>query len=178
MTQYRELTNLELRRANNQPRTRSIEERWAYWYLPRSMQKSILKNHAVAFESGKAYYPDLILFKEKIIIEIDGGYHNNEKQQVRDEKRDHTFFANDFSVIRIKNEDTCVNVAFWERLIEQLSKIEPVGSRATLPTYIDELQAMRDREIKYWTSLDYISEMSLVNIHRHKRIRNLCEYLD
>lgn len=177
MTQYRELTNLERWRANNQPRTRSIEERWAYWYLPRSMQKSMLKNHAVAFESGKAYYPDLILLKEKIIIEIDGGYHNNEKQQVRDEKRDHTFFANDFCVIRIKNEDTCVNVAFWERLIEQLSKIEPVGSRATLPTYIDELQAMRDAEIQSWTSLDSIAEVSMANVHRYKGIRNIYEWI-
>ncbi len=96
---------------------------------------------------------------------------------VRDEKKDQVFDDNDYAVIRIKNEDTNVNVSFWERLIEGLSKIEPNGNRAILPIYIKELKSMRDREIRLWTSLDYIPEMSLFNTHRHNRIKNLYEYL-
>jgi len=43
-----------------------------------------------------AYYPDLVMFDEKIIIEIDGGYHDEENQLSFDEYRDNVFCANDF----------------------------------------------------------------------------------
>ena len=175
MTQYRELKNFEKARAKSQPQKRTIEEKWAYWYLPKSMRKYVLKNPAIAFVGESAYYPDLVMFEEKIIIEIDGKYHDTEDQLAFDEYRDQIFCSNDFSVIRIKNEDTCVNVAFWERLIESFSKIEPLGSRYTLTGYINELKAMRDAEIRSWTSLDYIPEINLANIHRYKRILNLHE---
>lgn len=175
MTQYRELKNFEKARAKSQPQKRTIEEKWAYWYLPKSMRKYVLKNPAIAFVGESAYYPDLVMFEEKIIIEIDGKYHDTEDQLAFDEYRDQIFCSNDFSVIRIKNEDTCVNVAFWERLIESLSKIEPLGYRSTLTGYINELKAMRDAEIRSWTSLDYLPEINLTNIHRHKRILNLYE---
>ena len=39
MTQYRELKNYEKARAKSQPRKRTIEEKWAYWYLPMSMRR-------------------------------------------------------------------------------------------------------------------------------------------
>lgn len=175
MTQYRELKNYEKARTKSQPRKRTIEEKWAYWYLPKSMRKHVLKNHAIAFEGESAYYPDLVMLDEKIIIEIDGGYHDEEDQLSFDKYRDNAFYTNDFSVIRIKNEDTCVNVAFGERLIESFSKIEPLGCRSTLTGYINELKAMRDAEIRSWTSLDYLPEINLTNIHRHKRILNLYE---
>lgn len=177
MTQYRELKNYEKARAKSQPRKRTIEEKWAYWYLPMSMRRHIFKNHAIAFEGESAYYPDLLMFDEKIIIEIDGGYHDEENQLSFDEYRDNVFCANDFIVIRIKNEDTCVNVAFWERLIESLSKIEPIGCRATLTGYINELKAMRDAEISSWTSLNDTPDINMANIHRHQYVRNLCEWI-
>ncbi len=66
-------------------------------------------------------------------------------------------------------------MAFWERLIEHLSKIAPVGCRATLPGYIEELKAMRDAEIHSWTSLNCIPEINMANVHRHQRVRNLYE---
>lgn len=54
MTQYRELKNYEKARAKSQPRKRTIEEKWAYWYLPMSMRRHIFKNHAIAFEGESA----------------------------------------------------------------------------------------------------------------------------
>ena len=175
MTQYREIRNFEKARAKSQLRKRTIEEMWAYWYLPESMRRHVLKNYAIAFAGESAYYPDLVMFDEKIIIEIDGGYHNGEEQVSFDEYRDLTFCANEFYVIRIKNEDTCVNVAFWERMIEELTKIEPIGCRATLSGYIEEIKEMRDAEIRSWTSLNDIPEINMANVHRHKRVRNLYE---
>lgn len=177
MTQYRELKNYEKARAKSQPQKRTIEEKWAYWYLPKSMRKYVLKNPAIAFVGESAYYPDLVMFEEKIIIEIDGKYHDTEDQQAFDEYRDHIFCSNDYSVIRIKNEDTCVNVAFWERLIENLSKIAPIGCRKTLTGYIKELKSMREAEICSWTSLNDIPEINVANVNRHQGIRNLYEWV-
>lgn len=81
------------------------------------------------------------------------------------------------SAIRCRVLTVGFRLRFWERLIEGLSKIELNGNRATIPMYIKELKSMRDREIQLWTSLDNIPEMSFVNTHRHKRIKNLYEYL-
>lgn len=175
---YRALTPQEMTYAQEQLSSRSIEEDTAYWYFPEKMKARMKRNYPIAFEGCNiAYYPDFVLFKERIIIEIDGGYHCGEKQTTRDEKKDQVFEDNGFAIIRIKNEDTCVNVSFWERLIEGLSKIDSNENRAIVSSYIKELQSMHDKEISLWTSLDYIPEMSFVNTHRHKRIRNLYECL-
>ncbi len=175
---YRALTPQETEYAHEQLYLRTKEENMAYWYFPTTMKAGMKRNYPIAFEGcDTAYYPDFVLFDERIIIEIDGGYHNGKKQIERDEKKDQVFQNNDFAVIRIKNEDISVNVSFWERLIEGLSKIDSIGNRATVSSYIKELKSMRDKEIQLWTSLDYIPEMSLINTHRYKRIRNLYEYL-
>jgi hypothetical protein len=60
-------------------------------------------------------------------------------------------------------------------MIEHLSKIAPVGCRTTLPGYIEELKAMRDAEIRSWTSLNCMPEINMANVHRHQRVRNLYE---
>lgn len=175
---YRALTSQETEYAKDQLSSRTKEEDTAYWYFPEKMKTRMKRNYPIAFEGCDiAYYPDFVLLNERIIIEIDGGYHNGQKQIGRDEKKDQVFDDNGFAIIRIKNEDTCVNVSFWERLIEGLSKIDSNENRATVSSYIKELQSMHDKEIRLWTSLDYIPEMSLVNTHQHKRIRNLYEYL-
>lgn len=176
--EYRELKTFELARAKGQFPSRTTEENMAYWFFPACMRDNMKRNYPIAFVGEKtAYYPDFVLFKERIIIEIDGGYHNGKRQIERDDVKDQIFNRYDFDVIRIQNEDTNVNVAFWERLIEKMSVIKLDENRKTLPFFIRELKAMREREIRLWTSLDYIPEMSLVNTHRHKKIRNLYEYL-
>ncbi len=175
---YRALTSQEMEYAYEQLSSRTKEENTAYWFFPEKMKARMKRNYPVAFEGcDTAYYPDFVMFDERIIIEIDGGIHNGKRRFYLDEKKDQVFCDNDFAVIRIKNEDTSVNVSFWERLIDCLSKIDSNGKRSTISSYIKELKAMRDREIHLWTSLDYIPEMSLVNSHRHKSIRNLYEYL-
>lgn len=176
--EYRELKTFELARAKGQFPSRTTEENMAYWYFPACMRDNMKRNYPIAFMGEKtAYYPDFVLFKERIIIEIDGGYHNGKRQIERDEVKDQVFNRNDFEVIRIQNEDTNVNVAFWERLIEKMSEIKIDENRKTLPSFISELKTMREKEIRLWTSLDYIPEMSLVNTHKHKTIRDMHEWI-
>lgn len=176
--EYRQLTPMEQKRAEGQFTTRTTEENMAYWFFPEIMRKCVKRNYPVAFDGAKcAYYPDFVFLRERIIIEIDGDYHMSKKQLSRDDKKDTIFGNNEYAIIRIKNEDTNVNVCFLERLIENLSKIEPTGNRKTLPSFINELKAMRNREVELWTSLDYIPEMSLINTHRHKSIRDWYELM-
>ena len=109
---YRALTPQETEYAHEQLYLRTKEENMAYWYFPTTMKAGMKRNYPIAFEGcDTAYYPDFVLFDERIIIEIDGGYHNGKKQIERDEKKDQVFQNNDFAVIRIKNEDTSVNVS-------------------------------------------------------------------
>jgi very-short-patch-repair endonuclease len=146
---YRDLTPFEVRKAIRLEKTRTQYEMVAYRLLPKSMRKNVERNHPVAFVGTSAYFPDLLLRKEKICIEIDGRYHKNRYNE--DRRRDEAFIKGGFIVIRIKNEDTRVNVAFWQRLLEGLEGYEV--DREEIRPFIDELRKMIDDEIRSWTSL-------------------------
>lgn len=146
---YRDLTPREVKNAMWLGKTRSQSEKVAYRLLPKSMRKNVERNHPVAFVGTSAYFPDLLLRKEKICIEIDGRYHKNRYNE--DRRRDEAFIKGGYIVIRIKNEDTRVNVAFWQRLLEGLEGYEV--DREEIRPFIDELRKMIDDEIRSWTSL-------------------------
>ena len=146
---YRDLTPFEVRKAIRLEKTRTQCEMVAYRLLPKSMRKNVERNHPVAFVGTSAYFPDLLLRKEKICIEIDGRYHKNRYNE--DRRRDEAFIKGGFIVIRIKNEDTRVKVAFWERLLEGLEGYEV--DREDIRPFIDELRKMIDEEISSWTCL-------------------------
>ena len=59
-----------------------------------------------------------------------------------------------FIVIRIKNLDTRVNVAYWERLLEGLNKVEDTASHPHLAAIKEELRQMISDEISSWTRID------------------------
>ena len=95
------------------------------------------------------FFPDLLFREEKICIELDGGYHWGRIRQ--DTYRDETFAKHGFTTIRIKNLDTCVNVCFWQRLVEGL---ENINNRSPfVDTLIIELHKMIDTEIQLWTCI-------------------------
>ena len=122
---YRELTANEVEQAHEQKEKRTQSEKVAYRLLPWSMRQNVERNPPVAFvECKSAFFPDLFLRNEKVCIEIDGGYHCKRERQ--DAHRDKVFRKHGFIVIRIKNLDTCINVAFWERLLEGLTRIAGV----------------------------------------------------
>jgi hypothetical protein len=64
------------------------------------------------------------------------------------------FREHGFIVIRIKNLDTCINVAFWERLLEGLNKVEDTVSHPHLAAIKEELRQMISDEISNWTRID------------------------
>ncbi len=148
---YRDLTPREVKNAMWLGKTRSQSEKVAYRLLPKSMKEGIERNSVVAFaNSNKLYFPDLLLRKERICIEIDGGYHIRRKE--KDERRDNLFRSHGFIVIRIKNKDTQVNVAFWQRILEGLEDYEV--NRKDIRPFIDELRQMIDDEIRSWTIIE------------------------
>ena len=127
-------------------------EQRAYMLLPKSMRVNVERNPTVAFPESKAYYPDLFMVKEKICIEIDGGYHNMSKRMRLDAKRDNIFRSYGYTVIRIKNEDVRINVVFWQRLVEGLENIE--SGRPDIQAYVNELHQMIDTTKRSWTEID------------------------
>ena len=148
--EFRELKPFEQGYAADQKSTRTPSERVAYNLLPESMKKSAERNPAVAFKECVAYYPDLFFRKERICIELDGTSHYGKEDS--DKMKDEVFEERGFIVIRIENEDTDVNVSFWQQLVKGLEK--DGGSRPEILAFIDDLRKMIDDEIRSWTDLE------------------------
>lgn len=60
-------------------------------------QKFIIRN--------KVYFVDIYMKAYKVAIEVDGGYHDTEKQAEKDKQKNLDLSGNGLLVIRIKNED-------------------------------------------------------------------------
>lgn len=56
------------------------------------------------------FIPDFWLPKKKIIIEIDGGYHSDQWQEIADRERDAIFKRNGFKVLRFTNEQVITSL--------------------------------------------------------------------
>ena len=56
------------------------------------------------------YIVDLICLKQRLIIEIDGGYHNDIVQQQEDRIRQNWLESMDYKVIRFTNEEVFYNI--------------------------------------------------------------------
>lgn len=68
------------------------------------------------------YIADFYCHKIKLIIEIDGGYHNTNKQKEKDIERTKILNCNDIRVIRFTNEDIINNI---ENILLEISKYIP-----------------------------------------------------
>jgi leucyl-tRNA synthetase len=82
------------------------------------------------------FIPDFVCLERKLIIEIDGGYHNEEEQIIFDEARENWLKEFGFNIIRFTNEQVLENIsnikkAISERLQELKEKAE--SSPAPLP---------------------------------------------
>ena len=58
----------------------------------------------------QTYIADFYCHKLKLIIEIDGGYHDSEEQTEIDNERTQTLEFNDIEVIRFTNEEVINNI--------------------------------------------------------------------
>lgn len=57
------------------------------------------------------YIADFVCLKRALIIEIDGGYHAQDSQQIKDYLRTENLEAMGYSVIRFKNEELYSNMS-------------------------------------------------------------------
>lgn len=119
-TERRPLTPEELRTEIKQKKQRTDYERRAYRWLPDGMKKYAERNPGVAFEGEDrfAYFPDIFFDEQRLLIEIDGGYHMGQTDE--DEERDKFFRNHGYKTIHIKNADTMEELAFLEALLYRL----------------------------------------------------------
>ncbi|WP_396153073.1 endonuclease domain-containing protein [Flavobacterium sp.] len=67
------------------------------------------------------YIVDFYNHKNKLVIELDGGYHENEEQKIKDLEREKNLNFNGLKVIRFKNELVINNLSFvLEKIKEEL----------------------------------------------------------
>ena len=71
------------------------------------------------------YIPDFVCLSRKLIIEVDGGYHDTPEQQADDQIRTEVFRRMGFEVLRFKNEEVNLDVKeVIQRIKKELIKIE------------------------------------------------------
>ena len=65
------------------------------------------------------YIADFVCLSERLIIEIDGGYHFEREQEKEDAVRSHTLEAMGFKVIRFSNEEVFEDIDYvLQRLLD------------------------------------------------------------
>ena len=72
------------------------------------------------------YIVDFICLSKKLIIEIDGGQHNDIEGKIRDEKRTKFLSDNGFTVLRFWNNDVLLNMeGVYSVIINNLASPSP-----------------------------------------------------
>ena len=75
------------------------------------------------------YIPDFICIEKKLIIEVDGGYHNKPEQLKLDEERTNFLMQQNYRVLRFTNNDVIANIdSVVLKIKEYLAKESPASS--------------------------------------------------
>lgn len=72
-------------------------------YLTGTLHNRVKFQHPFLI-NGKLYYADIAIPSLKLIIEVDGGYHNTEEQKAKDKQRDNDFKSIGYTTLRYTNE--------------------------------------------------------------------------
>lgn len=93
--------------------------------------RALLEEEKIAYEFQSRigpYFPDFTLVREKLIIEVDGGYHNNPIQKHDDKLRTQHLERMKYKVVRYTNkavlsnpEWVITNIRYWMRIRNPLS---------------------------------------------------------
>lgn len=81
----------------------TIYERIVFKKLKSAFGNRLKPQHMFIID-GKFYFADMSIKSKKLIIEVDGGYHNTEEQKAKDQQRDKAFESIGYTTIRITNE--------------------------------------------------------------------------
>ncbi len=147
------------------------------------MKCKIERDPPIAFaDEEKAYFPDLLLRDERILIEIDGITHTFKKRKEADKTRDDIFTKHGFITIRIRDDELNIYASYLRTLIYELKKIKPVGTRSSLKIYITQLSKKLDEEIRRYMEIDkdiyfdfsdfYHLQMKITAYKREKMLRD------
>ena len=69
------------------------------------------------------YIADFVCLRKKLIIEVDGGYHSQKKQAIKDYYRTEDLERMGFKVIRFRNEDIETNISLvLDQIFNKLSE--------------------------------------------------------
>lgn len=69
------------------------------------------------------YIADFICLSEKLVVEVDGEYHNTEEQRIDDKVRTHSLRQMGFRVIRFSNHEVDADIiSVIRRIKEELTK--------------------------------------------------------
>ena len=87
--------------------------------------------------SGKIYFADFYLPEHRLVIEVDGSYHNGDEQFKYDRERDYQFKSMRIRTMRISNQETMSRktielrlsqyIKCYERKIKKLPKLSDLG---------------------------------------------------
>lgn len=102
MIAERYLSREEMRRARELQERSIPAEDIAFDYFPPSIKSKVVRNIPVAFINHKAFYPDFLLYEEKILIEIDDWTHDYLPRSAKDKHRDQVFKEHGYRTLRFK----------------------------------------------------------------------------
>lgn len=70
----------------------------------------------------KFYIADFLDVENKIDIEVDGGYHTTEEQQLKDKEREEDFKKMGYSTLRVTNDEANTGMAYYKLIIHYHKK--------------------------------------------------------
>ncbi len=108
------------------------EAEHALWQLVRNRNIGGYKFRRQHPVSG--FIPDFVCLDSNLIIEIDGGYHNEENQNIFDIARENWLKEYGFEIIRFTNDDVLKDMANVKKaIIEKLKEIEEKAGSSLAP---------------------------------------------
>ncbi len=107
---YREMADLQnydvLKENAKQMRKEPTEAEKAFWEIATSgqLEAKFRRQHIIG-----DYIVDFVCFEKKLIVEIDGGYHDDVEQQIEDNLRSEELKDYGFAILRLRNEEVIGN---------------------------------------------------------------------
>ena len=105
----------DLAKYNRQHQTTAEEKLWNELRNRKVAGFKFRRQHPI-----EAYIPDFVCLERKLVVEVDGGYHDDEEQKKIDETRTKTLKKNNYQLIRFTNEDV-LNKTEW--VLDEIKKI-------------------------------------------------------
>ncbi|MBO7137200.1 MAG: endonuclease domain-containing protein [Bacteroidaceae bacterium] len=113
----------EFARENRKNPTQAEEQLWNY--LRNGQLGTVFKRQHVIDN----YIADFISIRQKLIIEVDGGYHNLSNQINSDEERTEMLNHWGYRIIRFTNEEVLFNIDMViEKIKRQITYPKPISS--------------------------------------------------